>query len=259
MDVLESGRRPLAVTLFVFVVVSSGCISNSSENLDQSFETDTTPVELNQSGEELLQDSFKQNYSSYDVDAKSQLLLNTPVSALTMNLSTNGSFRPDSSELVTKTKIGLGAFSDVNESEFPVKNITTSGNTSRVTITGEESSSKTVEAFMREEMGLSIEALREIEVEDSELLGATGEDDDQLLVEVDADSEDLVENYEDILTVNSVSDEETQDSSEDIESFNRSKTYAWVDRTDRALERYSYFGSDAEGNLQFRVDASFEK
>jgi hypothetical protein len=237
--------------------------SNSSANLNKDFSTETTPVELNQTRESLLDQAFSQEVENYSVDSKTQVLFNTPVTSFRINLTSEGYFRPVTSNITSATKIGLGGLKGDEDQEWPAKTVETSENSSIVTISsGDNSTQNRFGPYNRTELGLSIEAFENIGVEGAELLGATGENQSQLLLELNSSESELASNYATIFEVHAVNEEEEDASSqthEELDSFNQTEVYVWIDREDRDLERFSYFGSNEDGALQVRVDARFEK
>jgi hypothetical protein len=259
---LLSKRTISLLSLLALTIVASGCVSNSSANLNKDFSTETTPVELNQSGESLLDQAFSQKVENYSVDSKTQVLFNTPVTSFRINLTSEGDFMPERSNITSTTKIGLGGFSGDEHQEWPEKTVETSANTSKVTVSSEDNSTqKTVEPYNRTELGLSIEAFDEIRVEEAELVGATGENQSQLLLELNTSESELASNYATIFEVHAVNEEEEDASSqthEELDSFNQTEAYAWINREEKNLERFAYFGSNEDGALQVRVDARFE-
>lgn len=250
------------LSLLALTIVVSGCVSNSSANLNKDFNTDANPVQLNQTGESLLEQAFSQEVENYSVNSKTQVLFNTPVTSFRINLSSEGDFRPETSNITSTTKIGLGGFSGDEDQEWPVKTVETSGNTSKVTVSSEDKNSeKTVDAYNRTELGLSIQAVESIGVEEAELMGATGQNQSQLLLELDISESELAGNYATIFERHAVNKEEEDASSqthEELDSFNQTEAYAWIDREEKTLERFAYFGSNEDGALQVRVDARFE-
>lgn len=256
-------KRTISLFLiFALAIVASGCVSNSSANLNKDFSTETSPVEVNQTGESLLDQAFSEEVENYSVDSKTQVLFNTPVTSFRINISSEGDFKSERSNITSTTKIGLGGFSGDEDQEWPVKTVETSENTSKVTVSSEENSTqKTVEPYNRTELGLSIEAFENIGVDEAELLGATGENQSQLLLELDASESELASNYATIFEVNAVNEEEEDASSqthEELNSFNQTEAYAWIDREEKYLERFAYYGSNEDGALQVRVDSRFE-
>ncbi len=249
-------------SLLALTIVASGCTSNSSANLDKDFDMETTPVELNQTGESLLDQAFSQEVENYSVDSKTQVLFNTPVTSFRINLTSEGDFRPKRSNITSTTKIGLGGFSGDEDQEWPIKTVETSENTSKVTVSSNENSTqKTIDPYNRAELGLSIEAYENIGVEEAELVGATGENQSQLLLELNTSESELASNYATIFERHAVNEEDEDASSqthEELDSFNQTEVYAWIDREEKNLERFSYFGSNEDGALQVRVDAKFE-
>lgn len=248
------------LTLIALTIVASGCISNSSANLNQDFDGEYTPIDMNVSGDSLLNETFSSTPQDYDMSSKTQLLFNTPVTSFRLNLTSNGVFQQNMTEVNTTTKIGLGAIDGEDNSEWPQKSIKTSGNTSKITVNSEDNqSSKTVDAISNEDLGLSIEALKQIDYSNVEVLGATREKQSGIVLEIEADNADLAENYESIFKNHAVNEEESSsmEDEEEISKFNKSKTYAVIDRDTKNLESYSYFGSAANGSLQVRVDTEF--
>lgn len=258
---MEIERNKISLTaLIAATVIVSGCISTSSASLSDDFDTEASPVDLNRSGDSILEEAFSERPENYSVDAETEVLFYTPITSVRLTLSSNGSFDAEFSNVETYTKMDIGGLNESESEEQPVKTVITDGDTSRVEIlAGGNETEEVLEAYTREELGISMEALEQINVEDAELLGTTGEDDSQLLLEPDVDSSDLVDNYEDIMEVNAISSEESSTrNSESISKFNQSEAYAWVNKDTLNLERYSYFGSAAEGNVQVRLDARFD-
>jgi|APHM01.1.fsa_nt_gi hypothetical protein len=164
------------------------------------------------------------------------------------------------SNITSTTKIGVGGLSSDEKQQWPKKTVDTTENTSKVSVlTEEENNQETVGAYNREELGISLEAFEEINIQDAELLGVTGQNNSQLLLELEANDSELANNYASIFELHAVNEEEEGESSMesqgDFESFNQTEAYAWVDRQDRSLERYSYFGSNGDGAIQVRVDS----
>lgn len=256
-------ERFVMLSALALTLVASGCVSNSSANLNQDFDTETSSVDLNQTGESILNEAFSQQRENYTVNSKTQVLFNTPVTSFRINLSSDGNFVAGSSSITSTTKIGVGGLSDSEKQEWPAKTIETSGNTSTVTVSAEENKTQeTVSSYNRTELGISIEALTEIEAEESELLGATGQNNSKLLIELNGRDSELANNYASIFELHAVNEEEEGKSAmqtQEFDSFNQTKAYAWIDRQDRNLERLSYFGSNGDGALQVRVDARFDE
>lgn len=250
------------LTLIALTTVASGCISNSSANLNKDFNTETTPVELNQTGESILNQTFSQEIENYSVDSKTQMLFNTPVTSFRINISSEGDFRSEISNITSTTKIGLGGVSEDENQEWPVKTVETNGNSSKITVSSEDKDSENaVDSYNRTELGLSMKAFENIGVEEVELMGATGKNQSQLLLELNTSESELANNYASIFERHAVNEEKEDASSqtrEELESFNQTEAYAWIDREERTLERFSYYGSNADGAIQVRVDAGFE-
>ncbi|QGA80238.1 hypothetical protein [Candidatus Nanohalobium constans] len=248
------------LTLIALTIVASGCISNSSANLDQDFNGEYTSIDTNISGESLLNETFSSTSEDYDMSSKTQLLFNTPVTSFRLNLTSEGVFQQNMSETTSVTRIGLGAIDGENKSDWAQKTIKTSGNSSTITVNSEgNQSSETVDAISDEELGVSIEAFKQIGYSDVEVLGATGENQSGIALEIEADNADLAQNYENIFKNHAVNEDEgsSMEDGEEVSQFNQSKTYAVIDRDAKRLESYSYFGSAANGSMQVRVDADF--
>jgi|GEM_PF-705506 len=261
---MATEERSLSLlSLLALTVIASGCVSNSSANLNQDFSTEATPVELNQTGEMILDQAFSQPVENYSVESKTQVLFNTPVTSFRINLTSDGEFRPKRSNITSTTKIGLGGLSGEEDQEWPVKTVETNGNTSSVTVSTEENSTqKKVDSYNKTELGLSMEAFESIEVESAEVLGASETNNSTLLLELDTADSSLASNYATIFELHAVNEEDEDTRSqphEEFDSFNQTEAYAWIDREERNLERFSYFGSSQDGALQVRVDARLEK
>jgi hypothetical protein len=247
------------LTLLALTIVASGCISNSSENLNKDFNGEYASIDLNVSGESVLNETFSSTPEDYDMNSKTQLLFNTPVTSFRLNLSSDGVFQQNMSEITTITKIGLGAIDGEDKSEWPERTIETSGGRSTITVNADgNQTSETVDALSDEELGLSINAFKQINYRDVEVLGAAGDNQSRIVLEIDADSADLAENYEKIFKNHAVNEEESSmEGEEEISKFNTTETYVVIHRDAERLESYSYFGPAANGSMQVRVDAEF--
>ena len=247
------------LTLLALTIIASGCISNSSANLNQDFNGEYASIDMNVSGESLLNETFSSSSEDYNMSSKTQLLFNTPVTSFRLNLTSEGVFQQNMSEVSSVTKIGLGAIDGESKSDWPQKTIKTSGDNSTITVKSEDNqTSETVDAISDEDLGLSIEAFKQIGYSDVEVLGATGENQSRIALEIEADNADLAQNYERIFKNHAVNEEESSmEDGEEVSQFNQSKTYAVIDREAKRLESYSYFGSAANGSMQVRVDADF--
>lgn len=254
-----SRARIFSVFLIFATVLASGCVSSSDKNLSQEFDTDARDVELNSSASSLLNQSFSQNYNDYNVGSDLQVLMKTPVAPMRLNLSSEGNFNNSYSGIDTRTVINLGLGADVEESNQPVKSVqTNSSKTTTRILNSANSTVKTYEAYKREELGLSVAAIERIGVENSKILGSTGENNSEILIEIQTNKSDLLENYADIFETHAVNDDDSSMEDEnDLSSFETTKTYAWVDRDSKKLEKFSYYGSAADNQLQARIEINF--
>ena len=251
------GDEKLAVfVLFSAVVLTSGCVSNSSANLDKDFNVETTPVDINYTKENIAEQAFTTE-GTYNVSADTKTLFNTPVTAFKVNLTSRGDFRESTSNVSTTSKFEFGSLSNMNQSVWPVKTLQTDANATEITVTNESgSTTETVEPFSREELGLSIEAFDKIGLQEIDLLGENSEG--ALVFDVDANRSDLADNYARIFSTHAVnSEQDTEMQPDDVSGFNDTESYLWVDGEDRGLERFAYYGSAADGNVQVRIDANF--
>lgn len=254
-----SETRLFSISLIFAVVITSGCISGGDESLSQKFDTDARDVGINSSASSLLNQSFSKDYSRYNVSSELKVLMKTPVAPMRLNLSSSGYFNDSYSNIETRTKIDLGFGTEINKSDQPVKRVETNASRTTVSIVNSENrTGRSFEAYDREDLGLSVEAVKEIGFENGTVLGVTGENSSQILVELEADRSDLLENYAEIFKTHAVNDNSSSmEENDDLSRFENVESYAWIDRDSKKLERFSYYGSAADSRLQVRSDIDF--
>ena len=244
------------VVLLAAVVVSSGCIESSSTNLEPDFDLEYEDVSVNSSGNDLYRESMSRtaNISDYGVDADNKMVMNLPVIGVSVNMTSNGVFEEESYEVNSTGNIKFNFGGNSNSTEFNTRiSSTENGAEVEKEITGE--SNQTSEQYSREDLGVSLEALQGINAENASLLGVSNlSGEENLLLEVNVDSSDLMRNSEKIFEVHSPIQESTEEGGDmsEVGSFNESEAYLWVDRDERTASKFAYYGSAGNGSLQVR-------
>lgn len=254
-----SGNGSFIVVLIGLTVFASGCVSGGETNLDQDFDTGHTDSGLNSSAASIMDQSFSQDYSKYNISSEVKILMKTPVAPMRANLSSEGFYNKSRSSIKTVTKLGFGIGPELEKSQYPVKKVETYSNRTEVEIVNmEKSSLETFEPFSRKRLELSIAAIEEIEIENSTVIGVTRDNSSKIILKIQPNRTDLLENYGDVFKKHGISDNSTSiEEKDEFSGFEKVKAYAWIDRDSMRLERYSYFGSAAGKNLQVRADMFF--
>lgn len=245
--------------LFVFltaVVISSGCIQDSSTNLNSNFGLDYSATSVNSSGMDVFQDSMSRagNVSNYTVESDNRMAMNLPGVSISVNMTSNGVFK-DISEVNTTGSMGFSFAGNSNSTEFTTQ-VRSMENGSEIfrTVMDEENRSE-AESYSREELGITLEALKEIGVENVSVLGISslgGEE--NILLDLDVNKSDLMRNSEQIFEVHSIVQESTDEGRgmESVKRFNETKAYLWADREDGMPSKFAYYGSVDNGTIQVR-------
>jgi|AntDeeMinimDraft_4_1070355.scaffolds.fasta_scaffold00011_54 hypothetical protein len=238
--------------LFAAVVVVSGCIQNSSTNLNSDFELDYEHSDIDSSGLELYENSMSEiENTTYSVKTDNKMAMNLLVISLSVNMSSEGVFEKDSSEINSSGTLDLGLGDKSNSTTFNT-NVKTSENGTVITTDGNRTQTQ---KYTREKLGVSLEALKDIKVNNASVLGVTqlnGEE--NILLELEVNSSDLMTNSEHIFEVHSPVQESVEDGQEmnQIKSFNKSKAYLWIDRDSQIPSKFAYYGSANQDALQVR-------
>ena len=243
----------LSFMLLAAVVVASGCVQNSSTNFKSDFELDYEDIELNESGQDLYQTSMSQidNTSSYSIKADNRMAMNLPVISLSVNMSSEGVFETEASDINSSGTISLGIGGNTNSTEFS-RRVQTSENGTVITV---DENSTEMEKYRMEELGVSLEALKSINVHNVSVLGITNLDGEEtILMDLNVNSSELMSNSESIFEVHSPVQESAENGQgmEEIGGFNESKVYLWIEKDSKAPSKFAYFGSANNGALQVR-------
>jgi len=166
-------------------------------------------------------------------------------------MSSEGVFEKDSSEINSSGTLDLGLGDKSNSTTFNT-NVKTSENGTVITTDGNRTQTQ---KYTREKLGVSLEALKDIKVNNASVLGVTqlnGEE--NILLELEVNSSDLMTNSEHIFEVHSPVQESVEDGQEmnQIKSFNKSKAYLWIDRDSQIPSKFAYYGSANQDALQVR-------
>jgi len=242
--------------LLVAVVISSGCIENSSTSLDSDFDLDHREISVNSSGQEIYSESMSQvsEISNYSVDADNRMAMNLPVVSVTVNLTSNGIFEQDSYRVNSSGSLGINFGGNSNSTDFETQ-VTSGDNTTTVyKQTENQESSSEVEIYSREDLGVSLESLQEISIEDASVLGVSNlSGEENLLVNLTVNGSDLVSNSEQVFEVHSLVQESTEeDQMSNLETFDTAQAYLWTGRDDRIPSKFAYYGSAGNGSIQVR-------
>jgi hypothetical protein len=113
--------------------------------------------------------------------------------------------------------------------------------------------------YGRDGLGLSLEAVEEIDVEDASVLGVANlSGEESLLLELDVNASSLMRNSEDIFEVHSLIGKSTDgEGMDEVSSFNETEAYLWADRENLAPSKFAYYGSAGEGMIQARSVTEF--
>jgi len=254
--VIEDNTTGILFVLLAAVVVSSGCIQNSSTNLNSDFDLSHRDVSLNSSGMDVYQSSMSSvsNVSDYSVDADNRMVLNLPVVSVAVNLTSEGVFEQDYYEVNSSGTLGFEFGEDSNSTEFRSR-ATSNGNVTTVyKQTMNEENSTEVERYSREDLGVSLESLQGIGVDDASVVGVSNlSGEENLLVNLTVNGSDLVSNSEQVFEVHSLVQESTdEDQMSNLESFDTAEAYLWTGRDDRIPSKFAYYGSAGNGSIQVR-------
>ena len=254
--VFKDNTSGVLFVLLAAVVVSSGCIQSSSTDLKSDFDLSHSDVSLNSSGMDVYEASMSSvsEVSNYSVGADNRMVLNLPVIGVAVNLTSDGVFEEDYYEVNSSGTLGFKFGEDSNSTEFRSR-ATSNGNVTTVykQAMNEENSSE-VERYSREDLGVSLESLQEINVDDASIVGAANvSGEDNLLVNLMVNGSDLVSNSEQVFEVHSLVQESTdEDQMSNLESFDTAEAYLWTSRDNRIPSKFAYYGSAGNGSIQVR-------
>jgi hypothetical protein len=238
--------RVTSAALLLIVLISSGCIQSDSRNLEPDFDLDANTTSLNESGMEVYRASMSgaENVSDYSLESDNRMVMNLPGMSLSVNMTSEGELGGDS-EISSSGVMGFSFAGNSNSTEFSTRLLSENGEFSRINDS---------EVYSREELGFTIEAVDEIDVNEASVLGVTDlNGEENILLSLDVNESDLMRNSESIFNVHSVVQEST-DSEEDlgdIQDLNVAEAYLWTG-TDRAPSKFAYYGSADNGTIQVR-------
>ncbi len=247
-----SGSRGTVLAVIVAVVTVSGCVQGSSTNLESGFQTDSTETDFNRSGSEIYTAALEKagNVSEYSVESENKMAMNLPVFSVSVNMTSKGDFQEENSTINTSGSMTFGAFGRSNSTEF-TSSVETSGNSSKIS-TGVMSETNATErqAYSRERLGVTLEALQEIELRNVTPLGVTG--DGETVLKIQPNSTQLMKNSGNIFEVHSPVQESTDGQRmEQAPIFTEINAYLWIGE-DSTPEKFAYYGSANKGALQVR-------
>lgn len=248
--------RGVLFVLLAAVVVSSGCIENSSTSLDSDFSLDYEQVDLNSSGMDVYQASMVRadNVSSYAVDSDNKMAMNLPVISISVNMTSEGLFDQDSYEVNSSGTMGFNVGGNSNATEFNTR-ISSTENGTEVEKEVMDRENQTEEQYSREDLGISLEALEAIDVENASILGVSNlSGEENILLGIDVNSSDLMRSSEGIFEVHSPVQESADEGGDmsEVGEFNEVEAYLWTGREDRVPSQFAYYGSAQNGSLQLR-------
>lgn len=247
-----SGSRRAVLAVIVAVVTVSGCVQGSSTNLESGFQTDYTETEFNRSGYEIYRTALEKagNVSDYSVESENRMAMNLPLFSVSVNMTSEGSFHEENSTINTSGSMTFGAFGRSNSTEF-TSSIETSGNSSEL-LTGIMSETNTTErpAYSREKLGITLEALQDIEIRNATPLGVNS--DGEKVLRVDPNRTSLMKNSENIFEVHSPIQKSTDGKGMGkAPKLSEINAYLWIGE-DNVPEKFAYYGSSGEGMVQVR-------
>jgi len=254
MKLPKTSSRAILV-LLTTVVAASGCIQSSSTDLNPDFDLEHSEVDVNSSGMEIYQASVAEsNFSGYSVDSDNRMAMNLPVFSVAVNLTSEGLFENDSYDVNSSGTMRFGFGQNSNSTEFQTQ-ISSDGSSSEIVKQVGSRENSTENKYSRQDLGLTMEAFKEIKVEDASVLGVSNiSGEENLLLNLTFNESDLMRNSEKIFEAHSPVQESTDQGEDmsDAASFKESEAYLWVDREDQSISRFAYYGSAQDGSLQVR-------
>ncbi|QGA80604.1 hypothetical protein [Candidatus Nanohalobium constans] len=261
IELIDSQRA-----FFVFliaVIISSGCIETGSANLNSDFGLDYKDVNLDSSGLEVFEDSMSRvdQVSEYSSESDNSMVINLPGFSVSVNMTSNGVFDQNSSTVNTSGVMELDFVGNSNSTEFSTQ-VKSGENGTEVYREAMGKENHTEKQYSREELGVTLEALRSIGVENASVLGVSNiSGEENILLDLDVNSSELLRNSEHIFEAHSIVMEST-DSGEGLKSsdaFNQTEAYLWADRDDRTPSKFAYYGSVENGSVQVRSVTEYSK
>ena len=246
---MKFGKSQGILLLFLSAaVVASGCVQNNSNNLNPDFDLDHEEIDFNSSGKEVYENTMSkiENVTAYRVEADNKMAMNLPIISLAVNMTSEGIHEPEKSEINNSGTIKLDFGDNSNLTRFD----------NQIRLTDNKSVNQTEEKmYSREELGISLEALKTMKVENASVLGSTQlNEKENILLNLDVNSSDLMSNSQSIFEVHSPIQDETEETEEmdRMGSFDKVEAYLWIDRETRTASKFAYYGSANNGSLQAR-------
>lgn len=247
--------------LLVAVVISSGCIESERTDLKPDFNLEYSEVDLNRSGQEVYDDSMSQidNISEYQIEADNRMAINLPVISVSANMTSEGIFEQETSEINTSGTMGLNMGGNSNITGFETWMVNSEDGTTIKTEMMGESNTTELEKYSREDISVSLEALRNLAVENASVLGV--DEEEMLLLEVKFNATDLMMHSSKTFETLSPVQESVEDGRgiEESGSFDDLEAYLWAERESLSPSKFAYYGSADNGSLQIRSVTSFER
>ena len=257
MTNLSSSNRVLFLILSS-LIIASGCVQNSSNNVKSNFNFDYQKTNMNNSGLTIHQDSISSvnNVSNYSFDAENRLAMNLPAISVTVNMTSNGVFEQDSYKMNSSGTTDFNIGGNSNPEEFETQISSQNNSTTIETMVADEVHRDENSSLNdRKRLGISMKALQKIDVRNASVLGTANlSGEENILLELKPNKSDLIRNSEQIFQVHSTiqdSSDEGQDMSE-IDSFDKVKAYLWTGRENHMPSKFAYYGSAGNGSIQVR-------
>lgn len=254
MSVFDRSKAVLLV--IAAIAAASGCLQTDTANLDSDFDTEHDNVEIEGSADALYQESMSavENASSYEIEADNRMVMNLPVFGVAVNMTSEGEFEPASSDINSTGSMRFSFGGNSNSTGF-MHRVRTDGNStvSYSGTSGDRNQTET-EKYSREELGVSLESLRDIEVENASLLGEAQLNGERIfLLELNANSTDLMENSATVFEKHSpVQESSDRQNMEELGSFDEQEVYLWISQDSFMPAKFAYYGSASQGSIQVR-------
>lgn len=281
-------RKATVFILIVSLAVSTGCLGGPADTINADITPDTEPVEVNQTGDEVLASALNstKDIGSYTVESEHRFAAGAS-GFFSMNLSmeSTGEFdrEADEARVDSRGTFDFSAFSFLdNETDFETS-VYSDGETAyaRSVENGDDSGwSERSGNFSFVESVLGVDGVAELSRDtDAELLGGETVDGvETYVVSVNATPERLSRHSSAVISLHGAGIEQRQDGveepPEDGETQIRGlQTYVWVERDTRRPVRVAYFlssgspetdeggsanSTDGEDGVSGTVDFLFE-
>lgn len=247
--------RKILLFVLAAAVVASGCVQSSSTDLKSDFDLTHQDVEYDSTGYGLYQESMSHisNYSSYRSESDSSMAMNMPLISISANISSEGVFSQENYEINTSGSMTFNVAGRSNSTEFETRLVSSGNETELFREIRNGGNSTEISKIDRKKLGVSLEALEQVEVENASIIGRSqvnGEN--STLLKLDTNSSSLARNSENLfekLSVIQKSSEDGQDLS-DLGGFNKSSAYLWINENDNLPMKFAYYGSVDKGSIQ---------